>query len=61
MLNKLCLLYCGSPEYLSKQTDSYKKPNITFHGGNKVDLNIVAKMNEFAGFLKLLRKLDKNN
>lgn len=54
MLNKLCLLYCGSPEYLSKQTDSYKKPNITFHGGKKVDLNIVAKMNEFAGFLKLL-------
>ena len=58
LLGKLCLLYNCSPEYLLGETDSYEKSSIAFRSDEKVDLNVVAKMNEITGYLKLLRKLD---
>lgn len=58
LLEKLCSLYNCSPEYLLGETYSYEKPSISFRSDDKVDLNVVAKMNEITGFLKLLRKLD---
>lgn len=58
LFEKLCLLYNCSPEYLLGESDSYEKPSISFRSDDKVDLNVVAKMNEITGFLKLLRKLD---
>jgi transcriptional regulator with XRE-family HTH domain len=58
LLNKLCLLYNCSPEYLLGETDFHEKSSIAFRSDEKVDLNVVAKMNEIMGFLKLLRKLD---
>ena len=58
LLDKLCLLYNCSAEYLLGETDSYEKSGIAFRSDEKVDLNVVAKMNEITGFLKLLRKLD---
>ena len=58
LLDKLCLLYNCSPEYLLGETDSHEKSCIAFRSDEKVDLNVVAKMNEITGFLKLLRKLD---
>ena len=59
LLDKLCLLYNCSPEYLLGETDSYEKSRIAFRSDEKVDLNVVAKMNEITGFLRLLRKLDR--
>ena len=47
-----------SPEYLLGKTDYHEKTTISFRSDEKVDLNVVAKMNEITGFLKLLRKLD---
>ena len=58
LLDKLCLLYNCSPEYLLGETDIHEKSSIAFRSDEKVDLNIVAKMNEITGYLKLLRKLD---
>ena len=58
LLDKLCLLYNCSPEYLLGETDSHEKSSIAFRSDEKVDLNVVAKMNEITGYLKLLRKLD---
>ena len=61
LLDKLCLLYNCSPEYLLGETDSHEKPSIAFRSDEKVDLNVVAKMNEIKGFLKVLRKLDSDD
>ena len=58
LLDKLCLLYNCSPEYLLGETDIHEKSSIAFRSDEKVDLNIVAKMNEITGYLKLLRRLD---
>lgn len=58
LLDKICLLYNCSPEYLLGKTDYHEKTTISFRSDEKVDLNVVAKMNEITGFLKLLRKLD---
>ena len=58
LLDKLCLLYNCSPEYLLGETDIHEKSSIAFRSDEKVDLNVVAKMNEITGYLKLLRKLD---
>ena len=58
LLDKLCLLYNCSPEYLLGEDDSHDKSSIAFRSDEKVDLNVVAKMNEITGYLKLLRKLD---
>ena len=58
LLDKLCLLYNCSPEYLLGETDFHENPSIAFRSDEKVDLNVVAKMNEITGFLKLLRRLD---
>lgn len=61
ILNKLCLLYDCSPEYLEGKTDFYQKPDIAFHCEGKGDLNAIAKMHQVKGFLKLLRKLESMN
>ena len=58
LIDKLCLLYNCSPEYLLGETDFHEKSAIAFRSDEKVDLNVVAKMNEITGFLRLLRKLD---
>lgn len=58
LLDKLCLLYNCSPEYLLRETNSHEKPSIAIRSDEKVDLNVIAKMNEITGYLKLLRKLD---
>ncbi|AWX32006.1 helix-turn-helix domain-containing protein [Methanosphaera sp. BMS] len=61
LLDKLCLLYNCSPEYLLGETDVREKSCIAFRSDEKMDLNVIAKMNEITGFLKLLRKLDEED
>ncbi|WP_405309599.1 helix-turn-helix domain-containing protein [Methanobrevibacter sp.] len=58
LLDKLCLLYNCSPEYLLGESDCHEKSSIAFRSHEKVDLDVVAKMNEVTGYLKLLRKLE---
>lgn len=58
LLDKLCLLYNCSPEYLMGKTNFYEKVNVSVPSDVKIDLNAVAKMNQITGYLKLLRKLE---
>lgn len=61
LLDKLCLLYNCSPEYLLGESNINEQIPIAFRSDEKMDLNVVAKMNEIVGFLKLLRKLDEDD
>ena len=60
LLDKLCLLYNCSPEYILGKSDEYDKPKIAFRVDKKVDLNVVAKINETMSYLKLLRSLNED-
>ena len=60
LLDKLCLLYNCSPEYILGKSDEYDEPKIAFRVDNKVDLNVVAKINETMSYLKLLRELNED-
>ena len=58
ILDKLCLLYDCTPEYLLGESDTYEKPVITINS-DVIDLKAIAKMNEVKGFIKLLKKVDE--
>ena len=58
-LDKLCLLYGCSPEYLLGESDEYDSSKIVFNiNKNNIDLNIIAKVNETMNYLELLEKLN---
>lgn len=57
---KLCLLYNCSPEYLLGKSDDYERPKIAFRSDESVDLFTISKMNQVIGYLKLLRKIERN-
>ncbi|WP_296865572.1 helix-turn-helix domain-containing protein [uncultured Methanobrevibacter sp.] len=58
--NKLCLLYNCSPDYLLGKSDEYESPKIVFRSDETVDLFAISKMNQINGYLKLLRKIERN-
>ena len=57
--NKLCLLYNCSPDYLLGRSDVYESPNLAFRSDETVDLFAIAKMNQVIGYLKFLRKVER--
>lgn len=58
-LNKLCLLYNCSPQYILGESDEYDSSKIVFNiNKNNIDLNIIAKVNETMNYLELLEKLN---
>lgn len=57
-LDKLCLLYDITPEYLTGESDEYTP--VHYRSDEKVDLNVISKMNQVRGYLKLLRELEKH-
>ena len=61
LLKKLCLLYNCSQDYILCRSDEYDKNSISFRSDGKVDLEVVAKLNETVNYLKLLRKIEKRN
>lgn len=58
--DKLCLLYNCSPDYLLGKSDEYESPKIAFRSDETVDLFAISKMNQVKGYLKLLRKIERN-
>lgn len=58
LLDKICQLYNCTPEYLLGESDNYEKQKIMFKSGNDMDLNVIAKINQLASHLSLLRKYD---
>lgn len=61
LLKKLCLLYNCSQDYILCRSNEYNKNDISFRCDGKVDLEVVAKVNETVNYLKLLRKIEKRN
>ena len=57
-LDKLCLLYGCSPEYLLGESDEYNLIGITFNTDEVVDLDMIVKINETMNYLELLEKLN---
>lgn len=58
-LDKLCLLYNCSPQYLLGESDEYDSSKIVFNiNKNDVDLNVIAKVNETMNYLKILREIN---
>ena len=59
ILDKLCLLYNCSSQYILGESDEYDFSKIVFNiNKNDVDLNIIAKVNETMNYLELLEKLN---
>lgn len=61
LLEKLCLLYNCSPEYILGESDEYIPTKIAFRKNKHIDLNAVAKVNEIMSYLELLNKLDNED
>ena len=57
--NKLCLLYNCSPDYLLGKSNDYEPPKLAFRSDESVDLFAIAKMNQVIGYLKYLRKVER--
>ena len=57
---KIFSLYNCTPEYLLGETDDYDRQKILFKSGRDVDLSVVAKINQLAYHLIILRDLDDN-
>jgi len=58
-LDKVCLLYDCSPEYLLGESDVYNPQKIAFRLDKKdYDLNVVSKINETMKYLNLLEELN---
>ena len=58
--DKLCLLYNCSPDYLLGKSDEYEPPKLAFRSDETVDLFAISKMNQVAGYLKLLKKITED-
>jgi len=57
-LDKLCLLYNCSHDYILGETTEYSLPKIAFRANNKNNLEIISKMNQIMNNLDFLIKLD---
>ena len=60
VFDKLCLLYNCSPDYLLGESNDYEPPKLAFRSDETVDLFAISKMNQVTGYLKLLRKIERN-
>ena len=60
LLEKLCSLYNCSEEYILGESDEYTPSNIAFRKNRKMDLNVIAQINETMNYIKMLRELDED-
>lgn len=60
VFDKLCLLYNCSPDYLLGESNDYEPPKLAFRYDETVDLFAISKMNQVTGYLKLLRRIERN-
>lgn len=58
LIEKLCALYNCSEEYILGESDEYNPSNIAFRKNRKMDLNVVAQINETMSYLNMLSELD---
>lgn len=61
LLNKLSILFNCSPDYILCKSDDYEKNDMAFRSDGKVDLRVIAKVNETMNYLSLLRDVEKRN
>ena len=60
LIEELCSLFNCSEEYILGESDKYDPSNIAFRKNKKIDLNIIAQINETMNYIKLLRELDED-
>ena len=60
LIEELCSLFNCSEEYILGESDKYDPSNISFRKNKKMDLNIIAQINETMNYIKLLRELDED-
>lgn len=60
LIEELCSLFNCSEEYILGESDKYNPSNIAFRKNKKIDLNIIAQINETMNYIKLLRELDED-
>ena len=60
LIEELCSLFNCSEEYILGESDKYDPSNITFRKNKKIDLNIIAQINETMNYIKILRELDED-
>ena len=60
LIEELCSLFNCSEEYILGESDKYDPSNIAFRKNKKMDLNIIAQINETMNYIKLLRELDED-
>ena len=60
LIEELCSLFNCSEEYILGESDKYDPSNISFRKNKKMDLNIIAQINETMGYIKMLRELDED-
>ena len=60
LIEELCSLFNCSEEYILGESDKYDPSNISFRKNKKMDLNVIAQINETMGYIKMLRELDED-
>ena len=60
LIEELCSLFNCSEEYILGESDEYTPSNIAFRKNKKMDLNVIAQINETMGYIKMLRELDED-
>lgn len=60
LIERLCSLYNCSEEYILGESDDYTPSNISFRKNRKMDLNVVAQINETMSYLNMLSELDED-
>ena len=60
LIEELCSLFNCSEEYILGESDKYDPSNIAFRKNKKMDLNVIAQINETMGYIKMLRELDED-
>lgn len=60
LIEELCSLFNCSEEYILGESDEYTPSNIAFRKNKKMDLNVIAQINETMNYIKMLRELDED-
>ena len=60
LIEELCSLFNCSEEYILGESEEHTPSNIAFRKNKKMDLNVIAQINETMGYIKMLRELDED-
>ena len=59
LLDKICLLYDCSPDYILARNDQQTTPKLPYTAEQKIDLTVISKLNQVRRHLELLRQIEE--